>query len=298
MSADWIKMRSNLWDDPRVAALCDACDCGEAVAIGALYWLWAAADQHSEDGMLPGMTSRQIDRKTGVPGFAQAVEVIGWLELSAEGARIVRFEEHNGASAKRRSSESRRKMSARDADKARTEQGQAAPVMPSMSASDADIERTDRGSFAHLEKEKEKELDQEQDQERERQSAADAPDPSREPAAAEPKPRAKRESKPAITLRTFRAAGGLLVQVGEDPLLAYCDRIDLPEDFLRVAAHAFDQRYKATEQKQRDWPAHFRSAVYANWFKLWWDDGGTWRLTTQGKQAERELKALAAEAAA
>jgi hypothetical protein len=127
---------------------------------------------------------------------------------------------------------------------------------------------------------------------------ADAVAADPEPAAAEPKPRAKRESKPAITLRTFRAAGGLLVQVGEDPLLAYCDRIGLPEDFLRLAAHAFDTRFKSTDQKQRDWPAHFRNAVYANWFKLWWDDGGTWRLTTQGKQAERELQALAAEAAA
>jgi hypothetical protein len=283
MSADWIKMRANLWDDPRVAALCDACDCGEAVAIGALYWLWAAADQHSEDGMLPGMTSRQIDRKTGVPGFAQAVAAIGWLELSSDGARIVRFEEHNGTSAKRRSSESRRKMSARDADKLRA-----------ASAFDADSQRTGSGSYAHLEKEKEQEQEPpyippcgESDP-----AAAAAASPGA-PAAEQPKPRAKRESKPLQALRTFRADGGLLVKAGEDPLLDYIDRIGLPEDFLRVAVHAFDQRFLHTDQKQRDWPAHFRNAVQSNWFRLWWDDGGTWRLTTQGKQAERELQALA-----
>jgi hypothetical protein len=130
-------------------------------------------------------------------------------------------------------------------------------------------------------------------QERERQSAADAAASPEAPAAEQPKPRAKRESKPAITLRTFRADGGLLVKAGEDPLLDYIDRIGLPEEFLRVAAHAFDQRFLATDQKQRDWPAHFRNAVQSNWFRLWWDDGGTWRLTTQGKQAERELQALA-----
>lgn len=283
MAGDWIKMRSNLWDDPRVASICDACDCGEAAAIGALYWLWSAADQHSEDGMLPGMTGRQIDRKSGVPGFAQAVEAIGWLELSADGARIVRFDEHNGASAKRRASESRRKMSARDADKARV-----------MSACDADTERNGCGSFAHLEKDIEKEQEPpfippaaESD------PGAGAPAPSEAPAAEKPKPRAKRESKPAITLRTFRADGGLLVKAGVDPLLDYIDRIGLPEEFLRVAAHAFDQRFLATDQRQRDWPAHFRNSVQGNWFRLWWDDGGTWRLTTQGRQAERELQALA-----
>lgn len=282
MSADWIKMRSNLWDDPRVAALCDACDCGEAVAIGALYWLWAAADQHSEDGTLPGMTARQIDRKTGVPGFAQAVESIGWLELSAEGARIVRFEEHNGASAKRRASEARRKMSARDADKVRA-----------TSACDADDQRTDGGSFAHLEKEKEQEQYPPYSPPLPPDSpGADAPASMGEPAAQEPKPRAKRESKPLQTLRTFRADGGLLVRVGDDPLLAYADSINLPDDFLRIAAHAFDARFLPTEQKQRDWPAHFRNAVQSNWFRLWWDDAGTWRLTTAGKQAERELQAL------
>jgi hypothetical protein len=150
VAGDWIKMRSNLWDDPRVAAVCDACGCGEAQAVGALYWLWATADQHSEDGLLAGMTARQIDRKTGVTGFASALESVGWLLLTAEGAQVVRFEEHNGASAKRRASESRRKMSARDADKMRTEGG-----------IDAEGERTDGGSSAHLEKEIEEEKKQE-----------------------------------------------------------------------------------------------------------------------------------------
>lgn len=48
MAGDWIKMRSNLWDDPRVARICDLTDVGEAAVVGGLYWLWATADQHSE----------------------------------------------------------------------------------------------------------------------------------------------------------------------------------------------------------------------------------------------------------
>lgn len=117
MSGDWIKMRVNLWDDPRVASICDRAAISEAAAIGALYWLWTTADQHSTDGAMAGLTPKSIDRKTGIAGFADAVRAVGWLEDTADGVQIVRFDEHNGKSAKRRCSESVRKMSARDADK-------------------------------------------------------------------------------------------------------------------------------------------------------------------------------------
>ena len=151
MSGDWIKMRGNLWDDPRVSALVDATDSSEAAVVGALYWLWASADQHSEDGVMPGLSVRQIDRKTGVPGFAAALETIGWIEVLDAGIRIVRFDEHNGQSAKRRGEDAKRKAAVR-----------------SVSAPKADKTRTDSGQVPELEKEKEKEkeLDQKQDQKR------------------------------------------------------------------------------------------------------------------------------------
>jgi len=132
MAGDWIKMRSNLWDDPRVARLCDDTDQSEAAVVGALYWLWAAADQHTEDGILHGMTLKAIDRKTGIAGFGSALVGIGWVADHPEGVRIVNFHEHNGASAKRRSMDAQRKSavrheSASDADNGRTQGGQNAP---------------------------------------------------------------------------------------------------------------------------------------------------------------------------
>jgi hypothetical protein len=102
MAGDWIKMRSNLWDDPRVARLCDLTDANESTVIGGLYWLWSTADQHSEDGCMPGLTPRSIDRKTGIPGFAAALIEIDWLQDDPQGVVLKRFEEHNGASAKKR----------------------------------------------------------------------------------------------------------------------------------------------------------------------------------------------------
>ena len=92
MSGDWIKMRSNLWDDPRVARLCDLTDASESAVIGGLYWLWASADQHSEDGTMLGLTLRSIDRKTQISGFGAALVSIGWLDDDADGVRIVRFD--------------------------------------------------------------------------------------------------------------------------------------------------------------------------------------------------------------
>jgi hypothetical protein len=98
----WMKMRTNLWDDPRVSRMCDLTGRPEATVIGALYWLWATADEHSADGSLAGYTLAQIDRKTGVKGFGAAIVAIGWLEETGDGVRIVRFDDHNGTSAKQR----------------------------------------------------------------------------------------------------------------------------------------------------------------------------------------------------
>lgn len=148
MAGDWIKMRGNLWDDPRVSKLCDLTDQSEAAIVGALYWLWAAADQHTEDGLMPGLTLRQIDRKTGVQGFGAALCQIGWLEDNPDGVRIVNFEDHNGTSAKRRCTDAQRKanvrnVSASDADKQRTESGQKTPNLGAREEKRREEEKTE-----------------------------------------------------------------------------------------------------------------------------------------------------------
>lgn len=148
MAGDWIKMRGNLWDDPRVSKLCDLTDQSEAAIVGALYWLWAAADQHTEDGLMPGLTLRQIDRKTGVQGFGAALCQIGWLEDNPDGVRIVNFEDHNGTSAKRRCTDAQRKanvrnVSASDADKRRTESGQKTPNLGAREEKRREEEKTE-----------------------------------------------------------------------------------------------------------------------------------------------------------
>jgi hypothetical protein len=102
MAGEWIKMRTNLWDDPRVSQLCDLTDATEATVVGALYWLWAAADEHTESGHMPGLSISGIDRKTGIKGIGAALVAIRWIEDTEGGITINRFSEHNGTSAKNR----------------------------------------------------------------------------------------------------------------------------------------------------------------------------------------------------
>jgi hypothetical protein len=108
MAGEWIKMRTNLWDDPRVSKLCDITQQSEAAVVGACYWLWTAADEHTEDGFMPGLSVAAIDRKTGIRGFGAGLVSIGWLAESEDGVRIEKFTEHNGKSAKTRAQGAKR----------------------------------------------------------------------------------------------------------------------------------------------------------------------------------------------
>lgn len=144
MAGDWIKMRSNLWDDPRIAKLCDLTDQPETMVVGALYWLWAAADQHSEDGLMHGLTLRSIDRKTGVKGIGDALVSIGWIEDSDNGIIIARFDEHNGESAKKRCQTARRvaNFKARNATETQdNETGNAPSVTKTLAERDLEEEK-------------------------------------------------------------------------------------------------------------------------------------------------------------
>ena len=114
MAGEWIKVRTNLWNDPRVSQLCDETDSAEATVVGGLYWLWATADEHTETGLMPGLSVNAIDRKTGIKGFGVALVSIGWIIEADDGILISRFDEHNGASAKSRAQTAKRQAKLRN----------------------------------------------------------------------------------------------------------------------------------------------------------------------------------------
>lgn len=114
----WIKMRTNLASDPRVMMLSQQLQVHRAQVIGGLFMLWAIADQHSEDGSLPGYTAAVVDEMVGIPGFSKALAAPwpGWLVILSDGVCIERFDEHNTASAKQRAQAAVRASRSRHAD--------------------------------------------------------------------------------------------------------------------------------------------------------------------------------------
>ena len=96
----------------------------------------------------------------------------------------------------------------------------------------------------------------------------------------------------AATLQIFLErckAEGAKPIAADDPVFAYADKVGLSEQMIALAWAAFKARFLAGSQKQKDWRAHFRNAVRANWFRLWFiADDGSAALTTAGRQAARE----------
>jgi hypothetical protein len=116
----WIKLRTNLWHDPRVAYVARVVGVAPATVVGALAIVWSWADEHSTDGVLRYRAWDEINALAGVVDdpmphgvprlqLADALRSVGWLEIADDGSpRIPRFEEHNGATAKQRAETARR----------------------------------------------------------------------------------------------------------------------------------------------------------------------------------------------
>lgn len=118
-------MRMGLRTHPKVVRMASALNADRYRVIGALHAVWTLADEHTKDGRLPGYSLPALDDSIGWAGFSAAMRDIEWLVEKPEGLVLPRFDEHNGASAKRRATEAERKRrgrktSADDADKKRT----------------------------------------------------------------------------------------------------------------------------------------------------------------------------------
>ena len=132
MAGDWIKMRIDLQTHPKVFRMVSALKADRLRIIGGLHIAWSIFDTHSDDGVLHGYSVDAMDAVVGWPGFTQAMIEVEWASVQDDGSLVMpRFDEHNGASAKRRANDSERKrndrknnsvrnVSASDADKTRT----------------------------------------------------------------------------------------------------------------------------------------------------------------------------------
>lgn len=103
MSAEWIKVRVDLREDPAVFRLAKLTKLDRLSVIGRLWAFWSWADKHAVDGHVDGAEVADVDDITDKKGFAQALAAVGWLEIGDGFVAIPKHDRHNGESAKERS---------------------------------------------------------------------------------------------------------------------------------------------------------------------------------------------------
>lgn len=140
MAGDWIKMRVSLSTHPKVLALADhlnangkyiewqdpACAIPGAsfgpddeaeqarseyaalrvtryVTVAALLRFWGYANEHADAEFIRGLRLADIDEITGVPGFGEALALVGWAEQESapHGVRLPNFSEFNSIARER-----------------------------------------------------------------------------------------------------------------------------------------------------------------------------------------------------
>lgn len=114
MAGDWIKMRSNLATSPKVVRIASALKADRLRVIGGLHAVWCLFDTHSDDGTLIGYSPAVLDDLIGWPGFSAAMIAVEWMLEDGENLVVPRFDDHNGASAKRRAQDADRKRGVRN----------------------------------------------------------------------------------------------------------------------------------------------------------------------------------------
>lgn len=113
MASNWIKMRTDLADDPAVIGMAARLGMDADHIVGKLHNLWSWANEQTVDGHAAGVTGKWVDKRVGVKGFADAMKDAGWLFVTDDGIEFPRFDKHNGESAKARAQGAKRQESSR-----------------------------------------------------------------------------------------------------------------------------------------------------------------------------------------
>jgi len=119
MAGDWIKMRTSLLKAPQVIRLAGDLNRSKLEILGALFTIWTIADESSLEGNIK-LGPKHLDAEMGLPGFAEAMAAVGWLEVvDANAIRLTNYGEHNGKTGKRRAEDYQRAKDLRAKEKAK-----------------------------------------------------------------------------------------------------------------------------------------------------------------------------------
>jgi hypothetical protein len=116
VAGEWIKVEKATPDKPEVLRMARLLELDRDLVLGKIVRFWSWADANSVDGVVDGVVSTDVDAVVDLPGFANALKVVGWLEFddAAQKIALPKFGRHNGESAKKRALKTERQARWRD----------------------------------------------------------------------------------------------------------------------------------------------------------------------------------------
>lgn len=116
MAGDWIKVEQATLQKAEVLRMAEVLGVSRRECLGLLMDFWAWLDNNTTSEVVPNLSRLSLDNLVTCQGFAAALELVGWVKWDDKSARalIVNYGNHNGASAKSRASEQRKKKKQRE----------------------------------------------------------------------------------------------------------------------------------------------------------------------------------------
>ena len=157
MAGEWIKMRHRLLGEQEVKAMAVRLRVSRQHVAGCLLAVWSHADQfaverpdplqrykcpaecpgdagtsggtgvEATEGFLAFTSLADIDHEAMQPGFAEAMEAVGWLRVYEDGIGFPQYQIHHSSSSKTRASEAKKKQTQRAEKKKSPAKRPAAP---------------------------------------------------------------------------------------------------------------------------------------------------------------------------
>jgi hypothetical protein len=98
----WIAMNTTLPHSPKIGAIALRLGVHHMHALGAAMSVWAWADSATADGFVPFATREIVDRQGQTPNICEAMEAVGWIEVTSGGVLFSDWSKHNGNNTKSR----------------------------------------------------------------------------------------------------------------------------------------------------------------------------------------------------
>lgn len=102
MAGDWIKFEKSTLEKPEVFEIAGQLGLDPDAVIGKLLRVWNWFDDQSHDGNAPVTVAALLNRYAGVTGFVEAMQKVGWLEITNDRLILPNFDRHNGTPSKSR----------------------------------------------------------------------------------------------------------------------------------------------------------------------------------------------------